>query len=218
MSEDRIEGLSSFLILDPADRPQNRSFKMKSTKKVCCFLGVLAMFASLMALPVKGFCDEGNKEVIAELQKIKSEGQPFQIKLATAEKKDTYKTGEMVSLFFTADRDCFVYLIDIGTSGKVHVLFPNKWEPVNKAEKGKIYKIPAEGSKVVFKVHAPEGTNYLKAIATLKPVESLASVNRKADDPFAELTNPTERFKDVGLELAQNKEWTEAEISIKVVK
>lgn len=87
----------------------------------------------------------------------------------------------------------------------MHVLFPNQWEPVNKAEKGKIYRIPPDGSKVVFKVHVPEGTNYLKAIATLKPVESLAGVNRKADDPFAELTNPTEKFKDVGLELLTAK-------------
>jgi hypothetical protein len=176
------------------------------------------VFALALAVPFTGQCQELNKQIVVEAQKIKNDNKAFTIKLATEEGKDTYLIGDKLNLVFTADQDCHLYLIDIGTSGKAHILFPNQWHASNKVEKGKTYRIPPEDGKFVFRVQGPEGTNYLKAIATLKPVDALGKEETKPEGPFAELSDPATKLKDVGVELAEQekKDWTESEISIKV--
>lgn len=177
--------------------------------------------AAVFAVPVMAADDEAaNKQVVVEARKIKNDAQPFEVKLDTAEKKEEYKVGDELSLFFTADKECYLYLIDIGTSGKAHILFPNKFQKANKAEKGRIYVLPPKGSKFMFKVQGPEGTNYIKAIATQKPIEALKEGETPKDGPFAELADPAATFKDIGVELKKRepKNWAEAELSIKVVK
>jgi hypothetical protein len=191
---------------------------MKTFKRIGCLLAVLAVCGFVTGVQTQGLCEEEMKQVVAELRKIQNDAKPFNIKLTTMDKKDTYKIGEEVSFVFTADRDCYLYIVDIGTSGKAHLLFPNKWQKANKALKGKLYAVPHKKSKVVFRVKGPAGTNYLKAIATLKPMAALGKSEAKADEAFAELTNPKETFKDIGVELAKTKNWAEAELAIKVVK
>jgi Domain of unknown function (DUF4384) len=191
---------------------------MKTFERIGILLVVLAVCGFVSGVQTQGLCQEEMKQIVAELQKMKNDAKPFTIKLATMDKKDTYKIGEEVSFVFTADRDCYLYIVDIGTSGKAHILFPNKWQKANKAVKGKRYAVPHKKSKVVFRVKGPVGTNYLKAIATLKPMAALGKTEAKPDEAFAELTKPTVVLKDVGVELARTKNWAEAELAIKVVK
>lgn len=199
---------------------------MKLWKKTVVVPTIFAMFYFILGFQATAYCAEDNKQIVAELEQIKNPAKPINIKFVSVDKADpskvvdTVKIGDTVKFGFTADQDCYLYIIDIGTSGKAHILFPNKWQPVNKAEKGKIYFLPPEGSNVVFRAHGPEGRNYVKAIATLKPQQSLPKTETKTDEPFAEVTNPGTQFKDLAAELEKqsDKEWAEAELSIKVVK
>lgn len=205
---------------------QKGAYKMKLWKKAVVIPSILALFASVAAFQATGYCEDQNKQIVAELQQIKNPAKPINIKFVSVDKADpkkvvdTVKVGDTVNFGFVADQDCYVYILDIGTSGKAHILFPNKWQTGNKAEKGKVYLLPPEGSNVVFRAQGPEGKNFVKAIATLTPQQTLPKTESKADEPFAEITNPSTQFKDLAAELEKTNEknWAEAELMINVVK
>src|SRR5262245_5872195 len=45
---------------------------------------------------------------------------------------DTYRIGDALQIYVRTNRDAYVTVIDVGTSGKVHVLFPNRHHPNNR--------------------------------------------------------------------------------------
>ena len=193
---------------------------MKYWKKAAALLVVVAVGVAGFGFRGAALAQEmtKDKDVVAELEKVKNKDNPFTIKIWTEGNKDTYKVDEKAGFFFAADRDCYLYIIDVGTSGKAHLLFPNQWQKANKAEKGKVYKLPPEGSQIAFKVKGPAGTNYTKVIASPKPLEALSKEGVKMDGPFTELINPSETVKDMEAELEKTRDWAEAELSVKVVQ
>jgi hypothetical protein len=189
-------------------------------KNTWCVAGVAIGAALVLALT--GFFGTGanaqavNKQVIVEAKKIENAEEPFKVKLWTAEGKKNYQVGEKIRFLFSADEDCYLYIIDIGTDGKASVVYPNKHQSANKAEKGKTYVVPGPDSDFVFRVKGPPGTNYLKAIATTKPLESVSSVRKDTEAVFAELGDPVSTFKSIGVELKDKKTWSEAELAIDI--
>jgi len=163
--------------------------------------------------------DSGAKDIVAAAQKIRNDTKPVNVKLWIEADRTSFKTGEAVTFHFTADHDCYVTLIDIGTSGKVHQIFPNKWQESNKVEKGKTYAIPPAKSDFVFKVSGPGGTEYVKAIATLKPIQALGKAQMEPKGAFAEIKDAGLVLKDIAMELAEQdvRTWAEAEASFKIV-
>jgi len=159
-----------------------------------------------------------SKDIVAEAQSIQSTVKPFKIELFTAEGKPGYNAGEKVNFVFKTYRDCYLTLIDIGTSGKVTQLFPNKWHESNKVEKGKEYRVPPADSAFVFKVEGPNGREFVKAIATLSPLKSIEKAELKGSGNFSEIVQPQVVLKDISTELASQdaKSWTEAEISFTI--
>ena len=77
------------------------------------------------------------QDLLKLTKQIQNENPGIDFKIRT--QKDGYKQGEDVVIEFITDKDCYLALIDIGTSGKTIILFPNKWHTTNKIEKGKIY-------------------------------------------------------------------------------
>src|SRR3972149_5594020 len=54
---------------------------------------------------------------------------PLNVKVWTDKTK--YRIGEPVTFYFTADQDCYITLLDQGTSGTLRVLFPNPYQQDN---------------------------------------------------------------------------------------
>ncbi|MBI3812968.1 MAG: DUF4384 domain-containing protein [Nitrospinae bacterium] len=81
-----------------------------------------------------------------------------------------YHIGENLTINFKADRDCYVTLVDVGTSGNVHILFPNRFSSGNKVKANEIYSVPGKGDGYKIAVQGPQGTEIVRAIATLKPI------------------------------------------------
>jgi len=50
------------------------------------------------------------------------------------------KLGNILRFHFTAEEDCYLVMINVGTSGKVNVLFPNKLHPDGRVQGGVEYK------------------------------------------------------------------------------
>lgn len=160
------------------------------------------------------------KDLVAVAATIDNPNKEFGLKLSILNDKTSFAVGDEIKFTFSTDRDCYLTLLDIGTSGKVHKLFPNKWHESNKVEKDKSYAIPPDGSNFVFKVQGPIGKEYVKAIATLKPIEKLEGAVAISKGAFSEIKDAGLVLKDIGMELAQQdtKTWAESTISFDITE
>ena len=70
-------------------------------------------------------------------------------------------------MFFRSDRECYLYLFDLGTSGSVTVLLPNQLHQDNFIRAGRIYAIPGNDYPFEYKLGGPAGIERIKAIATV---------------------------------------------------
>ncbi|MBI5884171.1 MAG: DUF4384 domain-containing protein [Elusimicrobia bacterium] len=99
-----------------------------------------------------------------------------------------YKPGEKMSVSVRASQDCYLTLIDVGTSGKATVLFPNFWHSSNDVKAGVTYTIPdPEKAGFQFEVDGPSGREFVRAIVSKEPVVELADAMSQpsADAPFS---------------------------------
>lgn len=191
---------------------------MRIAQKISVMMAFLALGCPVGPVANCSYAAEV-KDIVAEAQKIRNEHKDFKVKLWTQGGKTSYTVDELVTFMFEADRDCYVTLIDIGTSGKVYRLFPNEFQESNKVEKGKTYTIPQEQSNFALRIQGPEGVEFVKAIATLEPLKSIEKAEFQGKGNFLEMVDPALTIKDIGLELAQQegKNWAEAEVSFKIV-
>ncbi|MFT3870554.1 MAG: DUF4384 domain-containing protein [Nibricoccus sp.] len=90
-------------------------------------------------------------------------------------KKASYRTGQKIVVGFRASQNCYLTLLNIGTSGKLTVLFPNAHHSENFVQAGREYRIPESDSEFEYELQGPIGTEKLKAVATLKKVALLES-------------------------------------------
>ncbi len=165
---------------------------------------------------------EARDLVVEQASKIRSDNPDFKIHLKVAGKTDRIAVGDTVVFQFTSTKDAHVTILDIGSSGKVHVIFPNSRHKSNRVEKGKKYLIPGKGDDYEFRVKGPKGVNFVKAIGTLKPFDWLtreALVESKEEGLFDEVKEPTKVLKDLSVELTKKdkKGWTETETNFTIV-
>ncbi len=195
---------------------------MKNIAKIAVALGFL--WVTLSLLSAMAVAADNGKElkdlVVEESSRIHSKNSDFKIKLRPVGEREKYAIGDKVAFEFKANRDAYVTILDIGTSGKVHVIFPNKWHKSGKVVADRTYRIPGEDSDFVFRVKGPPGVNYVKAIGTMKESEWFG---REAlgddDDPFYEVKDPARKIKDISMDLDKQggEAWTEAETKINII-
>ena len=97
------------------------------------------------------------------------------LNVTAKKKKAGYRTGQKIVVGFRASRDCHLTLLNIGTSGKLTVLFPNSLHPDNLIKAGRDYRIPEADDDFEYELQGPPGVEKLKAVATLKKVTLLES-------------------------------------------
>lgn len=125
----------------------------------------------------------GFSSVQDKLALIKNTKKPFRIKLGVVLKDEErgrgkterkvssqYKIGESVRIQFESEEDCYLTLIDIGTSGKVHIIMPNSLNVDNFVKAGRTLYYPGESWNVACIIQGPVGTERIKAFATLDPI------------------------------------------------
>lgn len=184
---------------------------MKQKSKVGRFLLVMAVpLFMVLACGALVQADEVG-ELIALANKIQNEKPGIGLNFKSDKK--SYQISEPVVLDITADKDCYLAVINLGTSGRMALLFPNKWQPNNKIEKGKTYRIPPEGSEYALKVLGPPGTELIKVIASIDPVlANVQSLQQEIRTPveqsgspagtFLIVKNPELVLKDIGSAVA----------------
>ncbi|MBT6338478.1 MAG: DUF4384 domain-containing protein [Desulfobacula sp.] len=109
-----------------------------------------------------------NDTLFQKVQKMK-EKQDFNVKIWTNKKE--FKPGDKISFFFNSEKDCYLNIVDVGPSGNITLLFPNRYHQSSRIDGGKTYKIPDESSdRFEFMVEPPAGTDRVYAIASTRPL------------------------------------------------
>jgi len=189
--------------------------KMTNIVKVVVVMGVALLSLVLFSNGALAQSEMEKKDiVVGEMSKIRQDNPDFKIRLKPVSKKGKFYVGDQIAFEVTSSKDAYLTIIDVGTSGKAHVIFPNRWNKNNKIRKGKVYRIPGSDADYSFKLRGPAGVNYVKAIATLKPVQFLPrEVLIDAEEGFAEIKDPDKAAKDISVELGKQdkKGWAETE-------
>jgi hypothetical protein len=120
------------------------------------------------------------------------------IVMAPKTKKAAYRIGQKVVVSFRASRDCYLTLLNIGTSGKLTVLYPNSLHPDNFIQGGRDYRIPDVDDDFDYELQGPPGVERLKAVATLKKTALLES-QFAPDGSIFRTVDATSGARDIGV-------------------
>ena len=67
------------------------------------------------------------------------------INVVPVDSKAVYRIGECITLCFRCERDGYLTVIDVGTSGAIKIIFPNYWHSHNLLRAGETHMIPQSG-------------------------------------------------------------------------
>lgn len=136
-------------------------------------------------------------------------------------KNNTYAIGDQVIINAKAKRDGYLTLIDVGTSGKIRQLFPNKHQSNNFLKKGDVIQIPAKKANFRYTVTGPTGTELIKAFMTTKQGSIYGKSANSFNNDIYPLTNLTSQAlrKDIVTELNTHHQggWGEYNKVIRIV-
>lgn len=158
---------------------------------------------------------------IGELKDIENPNAEFKIDLWCDRKDANYKPGDEITFFFKTTKDCYLTLIDVTTSGKVKVLFPNKYQKNNLIKAGDTYRVPGEKAKYLYRIAKPYGNEVVKAIGTLKKIALYKPEEVKPSGPFMNFRGPQEKIaKEISIVLkpVDKKDWAEVQKVLKIVE
>jgi len=86
---------------------------------------------------------------------------------------EKYRIGDKIVVYFRSDKDCYLTLFNIGTSGELTVLFPNYLFQNNFTRADRIYAIPGDEYPFEYELSGPPGVEKIKAIATTSKLNLL---------------------------------------------
>lgn len=87
------------------------------------------------------------------------------IEVWTDNNDGVYSEGENVTVYFRADRDCYVAIYGVDTRGDVNLLYPAaRWDD-GYVRGGEVYAIPGDNSDYDLVINGPEGMEIIQAVA-----------------------------------------------------
>jgi hypothetical protein len=98
-----------------------------------------------------------------------------------------YKVGQPLRVMVRPRQDAYVTVVDVGSSGRVAILFPNHFQQNSRIRAGSTVAIPAERARWQIKVDGPAGIDLVQVIASRRPL-TLPELNQIV---HATAANPT---------------------------
>lgn len=190
-----------------------------SVKKVGSLLGLdilitgnLSPAGEAVDIAAKGLDTESGKVLWAERVKVQMEkgttlpvsprSEPTregEIKVELWTEKPVYKIGDSMTLKFKTNQDCYITILDVGTSGKVNILYPNRFSGGNKIIAGKTYSIPGPDDGYAIRVEGMPGIEVVRAIATMTPLSMTQPDFSKEAGVFKQVENPASLTRDLNI-------------------
>lgn len=159
------------------------------------------------------------------LNTIKPTSEAFEIKVWTEKgdfqkgardisivpKTRSYRIGDKINLYFNSEKDCYLTLLNYGTSGKMTVLLHNGVSHDNFIKAGRTYAIPGEEYPFDYVLSGPSGTERIKAIGTNRKI-NLMDLRFNKDELFKTSSTAARDISVVAkkIETAAPGEWAEA--------
>lgn len=145
--------------------------------------------------------------------------EPLRVSIWTDKK--SYRIGEMISFGLRVNRDAYVTLVNIGTSGDVNIIYPNQFSPNHFVRGGQDVLIPPPTSTFTLTVRGPAGFDQIRAIATDEPISLHASsFGGQSRTAFRSLDRVQTRDLSVGIkswrEQVAPSKWAEQVIAVEV--
>jgi hypothetical protein len=85
----------------------------------------------------------------------------------------TYRDGENLNLLITCSKDSYLKIYHVDVNGVAQLIWPNRFGGSGRIAQGEAMRFPAEGDRFTYKLGAPYGTEYIKAIASLVPFKTM---------------------------------------------
>lgn len=97
-------------------------------------------------------------------------------KISVRTDRDVYRLGDRARIYLTANRDCYVTVLNMRSNGDITRLFPNKYDKNNFIKANIEHSVPEKGSRYELAISEPPGRESIKVIATSRQV-SLGEIN-----------------------------------------
>jgi len=134
--------------------------------------------------------------------------------------KGAYRIGETVRFGLRVNRDAYVTLVNIGTSGDVTIIYPNRFHPSHFVRAGLDVLIPPGDANFTLTVHGPPGIEQIRVIATEEPVQLHAGDFGGQTAMFRSLDRVQTRNLVVGIAQEREKvapgKWAEDVVAVEV--
>ena len=125
----------------------------------------LARFMGLLTPPASPLKVEIEIEPVT-LQRDVAIGPPNRVR--------TFRLGDRIRIRIQANRSCHLILIDVGTTGRVAVLWPNAWRPDGWIEGGRVYHLPdVEDPEFTYELTGQPGQESIVALASIEPYRAI---------------------------------------------
>jgi hypothetical protein len=132
-----------------------------------------------------------------------------------------YKVGDTLTVNFETNKDAYVTLVNVGTSGGTTILFPNRFSGGNAVKGGRPYTIPAPDDNYELTVNGPAGMELIYALVTLKPVRFIETDFSRTPQVFQSVTEAAVSFtRDINAVAKRTplKEQSKAVLDLEVVQ
>jgi hypothetical protein len=165
-------------------------------------------FAAALLIPLAGA--EARDEIL--LRDLTPEQRPMaeletprgdlDVRIWTGRRDATYRPGDHVTLFVEASKDAYITILDVGTSGRTHVIFPNKMQRDNRVRAGEVVAIPDEDARWRLRVGGPPGRELVKVFASEQPFSLYKDDDVEESGPFRTYRRQGEALtRELSLEL-----------------
>jgi hypothetical protein len=105
------------------------------------------------------------------LADMENPAQSFGVKLSLAGGKTSFGIGEDISFKATSERDGYLTLLDLGTDGKVVMLFPNAEHKSAPIKAGQTLTFPTPDMGFQLQIFPPAGRGMVRAFVTPRPLD-----------------------------------------------
>jgi hypothetical protein len=114
--------------------------------------------------------------------------------------KASYRVGDPITVFFETTQDGYLTLVNVGSSGKITILFPNRFSGGHEVKAGKTYRVPGADDSYELALAGPSGTELIYALRTTKPIKFVDSDFSRTQDIFQSVTERTGAFtRDINI-------------------
>jgi hypothetical protein len=112
-----------------------------------------------------------------------------------------YAVGQQLKVFVRPRQAAYITVLNVGTSGRVAVIFPNFHQRDVQVRAGQTVKIPADGASWKIDVAGPPGIEVIKVIASREPLTLPEILTLAGTTPVAPLVTLGRSGEEVARDL-----------------